>query len=78
MMTKKSKMIIKRVALSLCAFMMLSAAFTIYANVRVENAAKDRIYTNVSHIPHNKVALLLGTSPLNRGGGPNSYFTNRI
>lgn len=77
-MTKKSKMMIKRIALSLCAFMLLSVAFTIYANFRVENAAKDRIYTNVSSIPHNKVALLLGTNPLNRRGGPNSYFTNRI
>lgn len=29
-------------------------------------------------MPHNRVALLLGTNPLNRLGRPNTYFTNRI
>lgn len=36
------------------------------------------IYENIDLIPHNKVALLLGTNPLNRQGRPNPYFTNRI
>lgn len=58
--------------------MLLVIAFTVYANVRVEMAAKGRIYTSVDSVPHNKVALLLGTNPLNRWGRPNSYFTNRI
>lgn len=77
-MTIKSKILIKRISLSLCAFMLLAIAFTIYANLKVENAGKSRIYSSVDSIPHNKVALLLGTNPLNRWGGPNSYFTNRI
>lgn len=64
--------------LSLCSFSVLVIAFTVFANIRVENAADGRIYTNVDSIPHNKVALLLGTNPLNRLGRPNSYFLNRI
>ena len=74
----KCKTLIKRIALSLSAFLLLVAAFTLYANIKVEQAAKKRIYTEIDSIPYNKVALLLGTNPLNRRGRPNSYFTNRI
>lgn len=74
----KCKTLIKRIALSLSAFLLLVAAFTLYANIKVEQAAKKRIYTEIDTIPYNKVALLLGTNPLNRRGRPNSYFTNRI
>ncbi len=64
--------------MSLCSFAVLVIAFMVYANIRVENTAEGRIYTNVDSIPYNKVALLLGTNPLNRVGRPNSYFVNRI
>ena len=64
--------------LSLVVFLALVVAFTVYANVKVENASEEKIYSSVDSIPHNKVALLLGTNPLNRLGRPNSYFTNRI
>ena len=74
----KCKTLIKRIALSLSAFLLLVAAFTLYAYIKVEQAAKKRIYTEIDSIPYNKVALLLGTNPLNRRGRPNSYFTNRI
>lgn len=77
-MNAKFRIILKRIALSICAFFLLAIAFTVYANVRVERAAESRIFTSVDSIPHNKVALLLGTNPLNRWGRPNSYFINRI
>lgn len=77
-MTVKSKIQIRRVVLSLCAFMLLTVLFTIYANVKVENAADGRIYIYADSISHNKVALLLGTNPINKWGRPNSYFINRI
>lgn len=77
-MATKSKILIRRIALSLCAFLLLIVAFTVYANVKVENAAESRIYISVDSVPHNKVALLLGTNPLNKLGRPNSYFTTRI
>ena len=77
-MTPKFKLLIKRIAFILGAFLLLIVAFTVYANVRVETVAKERIYTSVETIPYNKAALLVGTNPLNRWGRPNSYFTNRI
>ena len=52
-MTHKIKLLIKRIALSLGAFLFLIVAFTVYANVRVEMVAKERIYTSVDAIPHN-------------------------
>lgn len=77
-MTPKTKILIKRIALSLSVFLILAVAFTVYANIKVEKAAASRIYLSVDSVPHNKVALLLGTNPLNKWGRPNSYFTNRI
>ena len=77
-MTVKNILLIKRLVLSLCAFLLLIVLFTVYANVKVDNAVASRIYSSVDSIPHNKVALLLGTNPLNKWGRPNSYFTNRI
>lgn len=70
----KAKTLIKRILLSLGVFMLLVAGFTIYANVRVEQAAKEHIYSDVDSIPYNKVALLLGTNPLNKWGRANSYL----
>lgn len=77
-MTSKSKILINRIALSLSVFLILAVAFTVYANIKVEKAAASLIYPSVDSVPHNKVALLLGTNPLNKWGRPNSYFTNRI
>ena len=72
------RLLLKRVALSLSVFLLMVVAFTVYANVSVERAAAGRLYDSVEAMPRNRVALLLGTNPLNRRGGPNSYFTNRI
>lgn len=74
----KSKTLVNRIVLSLGTFLLLVIVFTVYTNVKVEKATEQRIYTSVDSVPHNKVALLLGTNPLNRWGRPNSYFTNRI
>lgn len=68
----------KRIILSLGALTLCVIAFTLYANISVERKAKSRLYSDAESIPHNRVALLLGTNPLNRWGGANSYFTNRI
>ncbi len=72
------KIIYKRVILSLTVFVSLVILFTIIINKRVEFTTSSKIYDNIDLIPHNKVALLLGTNPLNKYGRPNSYFTNRI
>lgn len=77
-MNSNTKKYLCRIILSISAFVAVVIGFTVYANLRVESAAKDRIYSDIKDVPHNKVALLLGTNPLNRLGLPNSYFTNRI
>lgn len=76
--TLRIKRICRRISVALVVFLLVIVAFTVFVNVRVEKASADRIYTTVDSLPHNKVALLLGTNPLNRVGRPNSYFTNRI
>ena len=40
--------------------------------------ASGKTYDNVEAIPHNKVGLLLATSPITPGGAHNFYFENRI
>lgn len=77
-MSPRTKKILKISAISIGTFLLLVIAFTLYANVKVQNSTASRIYSSVDSIPHNKVALLLGTNPLNRLGGTNSYFINRI
>lgn len=45
----------------------------------VGNNAKDRLYDNVDSIPHRKVGLILGTSPISTWSGTrNHYFDYRI
>lgn len=77
-MNNKRNIIFRRIGLSLAALAVVVTIFTVIANVVVERSTRDRIYDNIDALPHNRVALLLGTSPLNRYGTPNSYFTNRI
>lgn len=72
------KLITKRVVSGLAAFMILAVLFTVIVSHEVETTTSSRIYTDVDSVPHNKVALLLGTNPLNKYGRPNTYFTNRI
>ena len=64
--------------LGIAAIAVAVVVFTVYVNVRVENAAEGLVFDNVASVPRNRVALLLGTNPRNRRGGLNSYFTNRI
>ena len=64
--------------MGLLALLSVVVAFTVCVNVTVDKATSGRIYADVDSAPHNRVALLLGTNPLNRWGRPNSYFTNRV
>ena len=45
----------------------------------VNHAAKDRLYDSVEDVPHRKVGLVLGTSPISTWNGRrNYYFDHRI
>lgn len=68
----------KRILYGLLASVLLGAVVTLIVNIKVDSAVEGRQYECVDSIAHNKVALLLGTNPLNRLGRPNTYFTNRI
>lgn len=57
---------------------LLSVVVVVYCNIRIISFAKDRLYDNTADIPHNHAALLLGTSPTGRHGGPNPFFYARI
>lgn len=74
---KKLKQTVRHLLLGIAAIAVAVVVFTVYVNVRVENAAEGLVFDNVASVPRNRVALLLGTNPRNRRG-LNSYFTNRI
>ena len=58
-------------------FLLLSLIIIGSYSIVVANAS-GRTYEDVKEIPHNKVGLLLATSPITRGGAYNLYFENRI
>lgn len=47
-------------------------------NVWVVNSTKARVFDDIANVPHNKVALVLGTSSRLVGGAPNPFFVNRM
>ena len=47
-------------------------------NIVVAWDSSGKTYDSVSQIPHNRVGLLLATSPITPGGAHNFYFDNRI
>lgn len=75
---KKPIIVFKKICLWIIVVAAVAGIFTVGVNYNVEHRTETLIYNTVDSVPHNKVALLLGTSPLNRLGRANSYFTNRI
>ena len=53
-------------------------AGTIGANMMINCSAKDRTFDDVANVPHRRMALLLGTTPITQSGNPSSYYVNRI
>jgi SanA protein len=47
-------------------------------NVWVVSSTQARVYDDIALVPHNKVALVLGTSSRLVGGAPNPFFVNRM
>lgn len=47
-------------------------------NVWVVRSTQSRVFSDVSQLPHNKVALVLGTSSRLVNGSPNPFFVNRM
>lgn len=71
---KKHKKIIKLFAIgTVCVLIVI-----IVCHYIVVINASGKTYDNVAATPHNKVGLLLATSPVTPGGAHNYYFENRI
>jgi SanA protein len=68
----------KRILICCSAVVAIIAIIVISCNLSVAFKARGRIYDKVSDMPHNRVALLLATSPITPQGGHNFYFDNRI
>lgn len=68
----------KRILAVIVATLTVIVGTLLVCNLLVVNYAKGRCFDEVSAIPHNKVGLLLGTSPKLRNGRNNVYFTYRI
>lgn len=68
----------KRIIICGFAFTLVALAviFTSYFCVVWNSTGKT--YDNPAEIPHNKVGLLLATSPITSGGAHNFYFDNRL
>ena len=66
----KVKLIIK--------LLVLVGALLISTNVYVKCKSSDFLYSSLDSIPHNKVALLLGTSKCLSDGRENAYYSYRI
>ena len=63
-----------------CLFLLclLVLGFIIFCNVSISRYAKSKLYDSVDEIPYRRAALVLGTSPRGRNGGPNRFYLARI
>lgn len=71
-------MIIKAIIKGIISLTLVTTAFIVYCNLRISSYAKSRLYDDVSLVPHCHTAMVLGTSPRGRFGGPNKFFLARI
>lgn len=71
---KKRKKISRLIAIGVVYVLLLIAI----CHYIVVWEASGKTYDKVEDIPHNKVGLLLATSPITPGGAHNFYFENRI
>lgn len=57
---------------------LVAFAMILYAAHRIEKSSISALQGNLSTLPHKRVALVLGCSPVLSSGAPNWYFENRI
>ena len=57
---------------------LLSGAAFVLGNVWIELRARGRVHSRIEDVAPAETALVLGTSPQLRGGGPNRFFAGRI
>lgn len=69
----------RKIIVTLLFIALLVLGVLIGCDLVVSNSAKELLYENVDSIPHRKVGLILGTSPISTWNGRrNYYFDHRI
>lgn len=75
---KKNKLI-NRIVVNAIILLCVIVAVMVVCDRMVNHTAKDRLYDSVEDVPHRKVGLVLGTSPISTWNGRrNYYFDHRI
>lgn len=72
-MTRKRKAI-----LALLLTLVTAAAIVAGCNIRVNASARGRLFAHVGEIHQRPIAVILGTIPESRFGGPNLFYEARI
>ena len=57
---------------------LVAVGVVVFCNVSISRYSRSRLYDKAEDVPHRHAAVVLGTSPLGRGGGPNLFFRARI
>lgn len=69
----------KKILFIALGVVVLVGAILLTCDLMVRNAAKGRLYDDVKDVPHRKVGLILGTSPVSYfNGHRNLYYDQRI
>ncbi len=68
----------KKLRWALAIILILSVSFVVYADIAINRATKNYVFSNIEDLPYNNAGLLLGTSKYLNSGRPNQYFENRI
>ena len=75
----KKRMWMKRIVVSAVVLFCMVAVVMVVCDRVVAHSAKDRMFDSVEDVPHRKVGLVLGTSPISTWNGRrNYYFDYRI
>ena len=67
--------LMKRIFLTL-SFLFIS--LFIFCNLWIVRSTKNRVFSDLSKVPHHRIALVLGTSHKTSKGDPNPFFEKRI
>ncbi len=77
-LTAFTRFLTLKTLLILAGFILLAAILVYAANKYIANAAKDKTYSDLAAIPHQKTGLLLGTGKYLGNGHLNPYYEHRI
>ena len=72
------KTIFTRIGRMLSVFLLLIIFVIVVCNLWVVTSTEDRVFREISLLPYNDVALVLGTSNRTRGGRTNLHFSYRM